>query len=37
MGPISYDKNGDIKQIGWAVYKFDKTGNWDELPGRPGS
>ena len=37
MGPISYDKNGDIKQIGWAVYKFDRNGNWDELPSRPGS
>src|SRR5262249_5862015 len=37
MGPIAYDKNGDIKQIGWAVYKFDKSRNWDELPGQSGS
>jgi len=37
MGPVSYDAKGDMKQIGWAVYKFDKSGNWDELPGQSGS
>jgi branched-chain amino acid transport system substrate-binding protein len=37
MGEISYDKKGDITAIGWAVYKWDRSGNYDELTGGRGS
>ena len=31
LGPISFDKKGDITAIGWAVYRWDKNGNYDEI------
>ncbi len=37
LGPISYDKKGDITVIDWAIYKWDKTGNYDEITAGKGS
>jgi branched-chain amino acid transport system substrate-binding protein len=36
LGPISFDKKGDITAGGWAVYRWDKDGNYEEAtePGR---
>jgi branched-chain amino acid transport system substrate-binding protein len=31
LGPIAYDKKGDITAIDWTIFKWDKTGNYDEL------
>jgi branched-chain amino acid transport system substrate-binding protein len=31
LGPISYDKKGDITSGGWAVYRWDKDGNYEEI------
>jgi len=31
LGPISFDKKGDITSGGWAVYRWDKDGNYDEI------
>jgi branched-chain amino acid transport system substrate-binding protein len=31
IGNISYDKKGDITAVGWAVYKWDKNGNYAQL------
>jgi branched-chain amino acid transport system substrate-binding protein len=31
LGTISYNKKGDITVIDWAIYKWDKTGNYDEI------
>ncbi len=31
LGPLSFDKKGDITSIGWAVYRWDKDGNYDEI------
>ncbi len=31
LGPLSFDKKGDITAIGWAVYRWDKDGNYDEI------
>jgi branched-chain amino acid transport system substrate-binding protein len=31
LGPISFDKKGDITAGGWAVYRWDKDGNYDEI------
>jgi branched-chain amino acid transport system substrate-binding protein len=31
LGPLSFDKKGDITAIGWAVYRWDKSGNYDEI------
>jgi branched-chain amino acid transport system substrate-binding protein len=31
LGTISYDKKGDITAILWAIFKWDKTGNYDEI------
>jgi branched-chain amino acid transport system substrate-binding protein len=31
LGPLAFDKKGDITQIGWAVYRWDKDGNYDEI------
>jgi branched-chain amino acid transport system substrate-binding protein len=31
LGPISFDAKGDITAIGWAVYRWDKSGNYDEI------
>jgi branched-chain amino acid transport system substrate-binding protein len=36
LGPLTFDKKGDIAAGGWAVYRWDKDGNYDEItePGR---
>jgi branched-chain amino acid transport system substrate-binding protein len=31
LGPLSFDSKGDITVIGWAVYRWDKDGNYDEI------
>jgi branched-chain amino acid transport system substrate-binding protein len=31
LGPISFDKKGDITGGGWAVYRWDKNGNYDQI------
>jgi branched-chain amino acid transport system substrate-binding protein len=31
LGPLTFDKKGDITAIGWAVYRWDKAGNYDEI------
>jgi branched-chain amino acid transport system substrate-binding protein len=31
LGPISFDKKGDIVAGGWAVYRWDKDGNYEEI------
>jgi len=31
FGPLSFDKKGDITAIGWAVYRWDKDGNYEEI------
>jgi branched-chain amino acid transport system substrate-binding protein len=31
LGPISFDKKGDITAGGWAVYRWDKDGNYEEI------
>jgi branched-chain amino acid transport system substrate-binding protein len=30
-GPIAFDKKGDITAIGWAVYRWDRSGNYSEI------
>ena len=35
LGPISFDKKGDITAGGWAVYRWDKDGNYDEIYASP--
>jgi branched-chain amino acid transport system substrate-binding protein len=31
LGPLSFDQKGDITSISWAVYRWDKAGNYDEI------
>ncbi len=31
LGPIAYDKKGDITGGGWAVYRWNKDGNYQEI------
>ncbi len=31
LGPMSFDKKGDITGGGWAVYRWDKNGNYDQI------
>ncbi len=31
LGPLAFDKKGDITAIGWAVYRWDKNGNYEEI------
>ncbi len=31
LGPLSFDKKGDITSVGWAVFRWDKDGNYDEI------
>jgi branched-chain amino acid transport system substrate-binding protein len=33
LGPISFDKKGDITAGGWAVYRWDKNGNYEQITG----
>jgi branched-chain amino acid transport system substrate-binding protein len=37
IGKISYDKKGDITILDYVVYQWDKSGNYAELPSKPGS
>jgi branched-chain amino acid transport system substrate-binding protein len=37
LGPITFDKKGDITVVDYVVYKWDKTGNYAELNAKPGS
>jgi branched-chain amino acid transport system substrate-binding protein len=37
LGPIAFDKKGDITVVDYVVYKWDKTGNYAELNAKPGS
>ena len=31
LGPLSFDKKGDITAIGWAVFRWDSKGDYDEM------
>ena len=31
LGPVSFDKKGDITANGWAVYRWNKDGNYEEI------
>jgi branched-chain amino acid transport system substrate-binding protein len=31
LGPLAFDRKGDLTSIGWAVYRWDKAGNYDEI------
>jgi branched-chain amino acid transport system substrate-binding protein len=31
LGPLSFDKKGDITAIGWAVFRWDAKGDYDEI------
>jgi branched-chain amino acid transport system substrate-binding protein len=31
LGPLSFDKKGDITGGGWAVYRWDKDGNYEQI------
>jgi branched-chain amino acid transport system substrate-binding protein len=31
LGPMSFDKKGDITGGGWAVYRWDKDGNYEQI------
>ena len=37
LGKISFDKKGDITVLDYVVYKWDKNGNYAELPAKTGS
>ncbi len=37
LGPMSFDKKGDITGGGWAVYRWDKDGNYDEITEASGA
>jgi len=37
LGKIAYDKKGDITVVDYVVYKWDKSGNYNELPNQPGT
>jgi branched-chain amino acid transport system substrate-binding protein len=37
IGPISYDKKGDITGAGYVFYRWDKDGKYDEMPTPKGS
>ncbi|MEW6452814.1 MAG: branched-chain amino acid ABC transporter substrate-binding protein [Pseudomonadota bacterium] len=37
IGPIAYDKKGDITVIDYVVYQWDKNGGYTELPVKSGS
>ena len=37
LGPISYDKKGDITTVDNEVYKWSKDGKYDEIPAGKGS
>jgi len=31
LGPLAFDKKGDITAIAWAVYRWDKSGNYAQI------
>jgi branched-chain amino acid transport system substrate-binding protein len=31
LGPMSFDKKGDITHGGWAMYRWDKNGNYEQI------
>ena len=31
LGPLAFDKKGDLTSIAWAVFRWDKAGNYDEI------
>jgi branched-chain amino acid transport system substrate-binding protein len=31
LGPLSFDEKGDITSIGWAVFRWGKDGNYDQI------
>ena len=37
LGPISYDKKGDITTVDYVFYKWGKDGKYDEIPVGKGS
>ena len=37
LGPISYDKKGDITTVDYVFYKWNKDGKYDEIPMGKGS
>ena len=37
LGPITYDKKGDITVVDYVVYQWDKSGNYAELPTKSGT
>jgi len=37
LGPISYDKKGDITTVDYVFYKWNKDGKYDEIPMGKGT
>src|SRR5260221_2912092 len=37
LGPISYDKKGDITTVDYVFYRWGKDGKYDEIPAGKGS
>ena len=37
LGPISYDKKGDITTVNYVFYRWSKDGKYDEIPSGKGS
>jgi branched-chain amino acid transport system substrate-binding protein len=37
LGPISYDKKGDITTVDYVFYKWGKDGKYEEIPAGKGS
>ena len=37
LGPIGYDKKGDITAVDYVFYKWGKDGKYDEVPAGKGS
>jgi branched-chain amino acid transport system substrate-binding protein len=37
LGPVSYDKKGDITTLDYVFYKWNKDGKYDEIPMGKGS
>lgn len=37
LGPLTFDKKGDITSIAWAVYRWNKSGNYAQITSPPPS
>jgi branched-chain amino acid transport system substrate-binding protein len=37
LGKMSFDKKGDMTALGWAVYKWDRSGNYAEISSSDGT